>query len=170
MSQARIDELFRIIAALCIKFGQDDSDDNMFFANHEALYEAIDVITVGDAPWMSFTVRYNGDRPETSVPRWIDQEFDVWTRDPLTVVHNFLKNQDFNGEWDYVPYRDFVQVSGSIHRERKYKDFMSTNWAWKQCVCSCHTSKYDFIDIMFSYRTSLCKTPILMAQCLCQSS
>ena len=68
MSQARIDELFRIIATLCIKFSQDDSDDNMFFANHKALYEAIDAITVGDAPWMSFTIQYNGNWPETSVP------------------------------------------------------------------------------------------------------
>ena len=60
MSQGNMDSLFQIIAALCIKLGKENSDsgseDEAPFKDHEALYEAIDAITLGDAPWTQFTV------------------------------------------------------------------------------------------------------------------
>jgi len=59
----------------------------------------------------------------------MDQTYDVWYHDPHVVIKNIFSNMDFDGEIDYVPYRDFLE-DGS----RRYKDFMSGDWAWEQVV------------------------------------
>ena len=170
MSQGNMDNLFQIIAALCIKLGKENSgsEDEAPFQNHKALYEAIDAITLGDAPWTHFTVRYNGDRPAANAPKWMDQEFDVWTRDPRTVVHQLTGTCAFSGEWDYAPYREFVgrhKAHDSLSQQRRYKDFMSANWAWKQCV----GFYAPFLPIYHSpiYRISSQRTREHTEQCLC---
>ena len=135
MSQAKIDQLFQIIAALCIKMSRGCvEDDDLPFTDHKALYDAIDAITLGDAPWECFTIRYNGDQGDHNTPKWMDQEYEIWTCNVHTMVRNLIGNHDFNGEWDYAPYREFVKVKGSGQGSRQYKDFMSGNWAWCQCV------------------------------------
>ncbi|KAI0309694.1 hypothetical protein OF83DRAFT_1088887 [Amylostereum chailletii] len=108
------------------------------FASNAAMEDVIDAIEAGDAPWQCFVVRYQGERPPTNVPKWMDEEYEVWTRDPLTIAHQHLSNRDFDGEWDYVPYCEFVKGEDATQEKpegcRKYKDFMSGNWAWKQCM------------------------------------
>jgi hypothetical protein len=44
------------------------------------------------------------------------------------VIHNILANPELANAVDYVPYREFE------NNKRWYADFMSGNWAWKQCV------------------------------------
>ncbi|KAI0311166.1 hypothetical protein OF83DRAFT_1069266, partial [Amylostereum chailletii] len=131
LGKARVDQLFQIIAALCIKISRGDQEQGLPFTSNAAMEQAIDAIEAGDAPCEYFVVRYQGERPATNVPHWMDQEFEVWTRNPLTIAHQHLANPDFNGEWDYAPYREFVGPEGE--EKRKYKDFMSANWSWKQC-------------------------------------
>ena len=99
------------------------------FADHKDLYETIDSTPIGDAPWKSFGVRYNDSHPPGDLPSWMDQTYDVWYRDPHAVIKNIFSNVDFDGEIDYVPYRDFLE-DGSC----RYKDFMSGDWAWEQVV------------------------------------
>ena len=55
-------------------------------------------------------------------------EYQVWYRDPRKVIHNMFANPDLVDCFDYVPYRDFMGD------KRRYCDFMSGDWAWKQCV------------------------------------
>ncbi|KAI0314779.1 hypothetical protein OF83DRAFT_1063202, partial [Amylostereum chailletii] len=131
LGKSHIDQLFQIIAALCIKISRGDQEQGPPFASNAAMEQAIDAIEAGDAPWECFVVRYQGERPATNVPNWMDQEFEVWTRNPLIIAHQHLANPDFNGKWDYSPYREFVGPDGQ--EKRKYKDFMSANWSWKQC-------------------------------------
>ena len=59
----------------------------------------------------------------------MNQTYDVWYRDPCAVIKNIFSNVDFDGEIDYVPYRDFLEDDS-----RRYKDFMSGDWAWEQAV------------------------------------
>ena len=33
--------------------------------------------------------------------------YDVWYHDPRLLIHNLLANRDFNGEFDYTPFREF---------------------------------------------------------------
>jgi len=42
---------------------------------------------------------------------------------------NQLANPDFDGEIDLVPKQEF-----GVDGERKYQDFMSGNWSWRQAV------------------------------------
>jgi hypothetical protein len=137
MSKARIDQLFQIIAALCLKQSHEDELHEPPFSSNTAMEEAIDAISAGDAPWECFVIRYQGERPATNVPMWMDQEFEVWAHNPLCVARIQIANRDFNERWDYAPYQDFVltEIDGKMDLKRTFKDFMSANWAWNQCVC-----------------------------------
>ncbi|EGO00125.1 hypothetical protein SERLA73DRAFT_152220 [Serpula lacrymans var. lacrymans S7.3] len=54
-----------------------------------------------------------------SLVPWMSQEFDVWFRDPHTIIQNVLFNQDFCGKTDFTPYQKFNAEGES-------------EWAWKQ--------------------------------------
>ena len=58
----------------------------------------------------------------------MDEDYQLWYRDPRKVVHNILANLDFNATLDYSAYRDLQDG------KRRYCNFMSGNWAWDQCV------------------------------------
>jgi Plavaka transposase len=74
-------------------------------------------------------MQYQGAVPEDGeIPTWMLQNHKVYYRDPRQVVHNILSNVDFQGEFDYTPFREFI--SG----KRQWCDFMSRNWAWDQAV------------------------------------
>ncbi|KAI0315427.1 hypothetical protein OF83DRAFT_1164796 [Amylostereum chailletii] len=134
LGKHRIDQLFQILAALCLMVSGGDREKGPPFATNRAMEDAIDAIRVGDAPWQCFVVRYEGERPAENVPKWMDEEFEVWTRNPLTIARQHISNPDFNGEWDSAPYREFTNPQDREEpRKRTFKDFMSANWAWKQC-------------------------------------
>jgi hypothetical protein len=124
MSTSNIDTLLDLWAANLFQH-----DDHPPYADHNHLYETIDAMPLGDVPWQSFTMKYNGNLPEGPLPTWMTDEFQVWFWDPRTIVHNMLANPEFDGKIDYSPYRDF-----DANGERQYQDFMSGDWAWKHAV------------------------------------
>ncbi|KAG1717759.1 hypothetical protein EDD22DRAFT_983820 [Suillus occidentalis] len=97
------------------------------FTDHKDLHNVIDATQLGDVPWQSFSVQYTGERPEV-VPPWMDDEFEVWYRDPHAMAHNILANPTFKDEIDYTPFREYDTVEDT----RCWKDFMSGDWAWQQ--------------------------------------
>lgn len=97
------------------------------FASVNDLLNTIDATAVGDSPWMSSKVRYNGILPDDP-PSWMNEEFDVWYRDPLTVIKSILSNPDFAPDFDTTPYREYL---GNV---RRWGDFMSGTWAWEEAV------------------------------------
>lgn len=123
MSGRKIDELLQIWAA-SLSDGQDPP-----FSCKQDLYDTIDAIQEGDAPWQSFKVSWNGELDDADETPWKRAEYDVWFRDPLTVLRNQLKNPDFAKEMDYAP----KEVRDEQDR-RRYTDFMSGDWAWRQAV------------------------------------
>jgi hypothetical protein len=124
MSAGHIDTLLNLWAASLLKHGDEPP-----FSNHTELYDTIDSTPLGDVPWETFNLKYDGALPENEVPAWMTSEYDVWFRDPHSVLRNVLSNPDFDGEFDYAPYQEY-DVSGN-HR---FQDLMSGNWAWKQAV------------------------------------
>ncbi|KAG1806680.1 uncharacterized protein HD556DRAFT_1428722 [Suillus plorans] len=48
--------------------------------------------------------------------------------DPRAMVHNILANPTYQDKIDYVPFREH----GSSDDMRRWKDFMSGDWAWQQ--------------------------------------
>ncbi|KAM6489655.1 hypothetical protein JOM56_014891 [Amanita muscaria] len=100
------------------------------FADHKDLYDAIDSIELGDAPWNSFGVSYSGNIPsdeDSEVPPWMLAEYEVWYRNPLAVLENQLANPVFKGKFHAAPFREWKSDD-----ERVWGDVMSGNWAWKQ--------------------------------------
>lgn len=125
MPQEEINTLLDLWAASLVEF-----DSALPFANYKDLYSTIDVTELGNVKWESFTMSYQGDLPETNVPSWMTDKHQVWYRDPHTVFRNMLANPDFDGEINITPFQEMDQKGA-----RRYCDFMSGDWAWKQAVC-----------------------------------
>lgn len=105
------------------------------FATARDMYETIDTSKVGDVPWESFKLKYEGIKPAEEVPSWMDDEYEVWYRDPREIVHNILANTSFEGSVNSTPYQPFNNDG-----ERQYDNFMSGDWAWRQAVSDCWLS------------------------------
>ncbi len=101
------------------------------FANHQDLRNAIDAIPVGDVPWQTFSVTYEGPKPSQNVPQWMEEEYVVWYRCPRQLLINQLGNRSFVREMDWAPKRVYQRGL-----KREYKDFMSGDWAWQEAVSS----------------------------------
>jgi Plavaka transposase len=127
-------------------------NDEPPFSKATHLYSTIDSTPLGDVAWDSFSLQYNGTKPESNVPSWMLAEYDVWFRDPRTLVRNLLSNPDFKDDFDYAPFQE--RTSDGIHR---FQDFMSANWAWNQAV-SFH---YIFFDL---------ELMLFMLGCYCRRS
>ena len=127
MSSGDIDFIFNLWAASLAVH-----DDTPPFESHVEMYDVIDSTPIGDVPWDSFSLLYNGIRPaEGEVPPWMTAEYDVWFRDPRQLVHNLISNPDFKEEFDYAPVQEY-----STDGAHRFQDFMSGDWAWKQAVGS----------------------------------
>jgi hypothetical protein len=105
-------------------------EDAAPFKDHKELYEAIDAIAVGEAPWIDW--EYDdaaGEEISADSPSWKRKKHLVRYRDPLKVVKNMLQNESFDGEFDYVPFSE-INKKGN----RNYHDLMSAQWAWEEAV------------------------------------
>ncbi|KAF8502848.1 hypothetical protein F5888DRAFT_1607397 [Russula emetica] len=122
MSGGHIDDLLSWWAATLVEHGARPP-----FKSHGNLYSTIDATPLGDCPWQSFTLEYNGDRPENNVPSWMTSKYDVWFRSPCKLLENMVSNPDFDGEFDVTPLQEH-DMAGN-HR---FQNFMSGNWSWKQ--------------------------------------
>ena len=126
MSAGKIDQLLHLWGSSLAAH-----QDTPPFADHQDLYNTIDATPIGDAPWKSFGLEYDGDRPSENAPSWMDKTYEVWYRDPQVVIKNIFANTDFDGEINYAPYHEF-----SADGSQRFKDFMSGEWAWDQAVRS----------------------------------
>lgn len=124
LSQPNVDQLLSIWSATLAPHGAEPP-----ITSYRDLHAQIDAIDLGFVPWKSSTVRYQGPRPENSATfSWMDQDYQLWYRDPRKVVRNILTNPEFNAALDYIPYCDFRDG------KRRYGDFMSGDWGWNQSV------------------------------------
>jgi hypothetical protein len=69
--------LKRIIDDLLDLWALDNLGKEPPFADHQDLYNVLDAIQIGDTPWQTFDVGYEGERPMENVPSWMDQKFEV---------------------------------------------------------------------------------------------
>lgn len=111
-------------AATLLKYG-----DAPPFANSSDLYNTIDSTPLGDVPWQHFSLRYNGDLPDGTIPEWMTSDYEVWFRDPHLIIKNMIGNPDYEGSVDTTPVQVF---ENGDHRE--YRNFMSGDWAWEEAV------------------------------------
>jgi Plavaka transposase len=119
MPTTEINVLMELWALSLLKY-----DGSPPFTNHEDLYNTIDSIPHGDVTWQSFNMRYDGEHPANGAPPWMECSYDVWFRNPHTIVQNMIANADFSGGFDFVPYQKYDHKGG-----RHFQDFMSGEWA-----------------------------------------
>ncbi|KAN0133153.1 hypothetical protein V8E53_008877 [Lactarius tabidus] len=77
------------------------------FKNHKDLYDTIDQTPLGDIPFGSFSLKYNGERPMEEVPEWMDASFQICYHDPHTVIHSMLGDPSFKDDMDYFKHKLF---------------------------------------------------------------
>ncbi|KAG1793319.1 uncharacterized protein HD556DRAFT_1432311 [Suillus plorans] len=94
-------------------------NDTPPFADHKDLHKVIDTTQLGDVPWQCLS---------DDVPSWMDDEYEVWYRDPRIMAHNMLANPTYKDEIDYTPFCEYDASDDT----RRWKDFMSGDWAWQQ--------------------------------------
>jgi hypothetical protein len=127
MSGTLINDLLQIWASTL------SEDQDPPFVSKNDMYNTIDELDIGDAPWC-FSVKFNGEIKDGDTTSWKHKSFEVWYRDPRIVLHNQLGNRDYAHEMDFVP-KDVRDEDG----KRRYSDFMSGNWAWRQAVSAKYT-------------------------------
>lgn len=79
-------------------------------------------------PWESFNISF-ADVAEGETTSWKLADYSVFFRDPRQVLHNQLANRDYAKEMDYAP-----KIVKDETGTRRYCDFMSGQWAWRQVV------------------------------------
>ena len=119
-----IDHALRLWAAQSAKNGYDDVP----WKSVDEMYRIIDQIKQGDNPWKTVPFRYQSPLCEDA-PKWMTQNFLLVTRDIRRLLHEQIACTDFNGHWDYIPYREF-----NCKGDRVWTNLMSGDWAAKQAV------------------------------------
>jgi len=123
MSQSDIDHLMDLWALSVSSAG-----GNSPFSDHNHMYQAIDQIRVGGAPWQCLQTAV----PQSlgsDAPEWMTRSYQVWYRNPEEVIRGILANPDFVNEFDTCPY-----IERDKHGKHRWSDFMSANYAWNHSV------------------------------------
>ncbi|GBE89318.1 predicted protein [Sparassis crispa] len=120
MSQPDIDYLMELWGLSLMKHGSLGP-----FDSYDHMYAVIDEIGEGSAPWKCFVSQGEENLPPNA-PNWRREEYQIWYRDPQTVIANMLDNPDFTGEFDAAPY---IHLDPSD--KRRWGDFMSGNYPWR---------------------------------------
>lgn len=115
------------------------STSTLLDGDAQKMYNAIDATKVGDVSWKSFSNFYTDDHSQKATNEntesWKRKEYDVWYRDPLEVIRNLVDNPALEGEFDYVPFREYQPKEDSDdNKERVFRNYMSGNFAWEQAV------------------------------------
>ena len=81
--------------------------DSPPFANAKDLYDMIDSTPLGDTPWQSFTLNYNGPLPESPGPNgenlpWMTADYDIWFCDAHLLVQEMISNPNFSNGFEYT--------------------------------------------------------------------
>jgi Plavaka transposase len=103
--------------------------ENVPWTNAQDLYDTIDSIQLGDAPWKVHKISYQGPRPPGTPPKWMTEKYELCTRDSRLILNNQLASSEFKGETNFVPYQQF-----NGEGKRIWSNLMSADWAWKQAV------------------------------------
>ena len=136
--------------------------ENVPWTNAQDLYDTIDSIQQGDAPWKVYKISYQGPRPLGTPPKWMTETYELCTHDSRLVLHNQLASSEFKGKTNFVPYQQF-----NGEGKRVWSNPMSANWAWKQAVSLMeYFKKHAIIDNCCNCRTLSQRIQQHTEQCL----
>ncbi|KAH9045906.1 hypothetical protein EDB83DRAFT_2507473 [Lactarius deliciosus] len=122
-SAAEIAEGLNLWSATSFKHG---STVGAPWRSAKEMYATIDTIKIGSLPFQTFTLQYTGPKPLVP-PCWMEEVYELNTRDILEVVQEQLATSDFKSQFNYVPYKEF-----NGRGERVWSNLMSGQWASMQ--------------------------------------
>ncbi|KAJ8077347.1 hypothetical protein PM082_001777 [Marasmius tenuissimus] len=130
-----VNELLDIWRLDCrTRFGVDAAP----LESHRELLSMIDSIKAGDAPWICYET--STENIENDAPEYKRTKYQVWYRNPDTIISNILSNPDFANEFDAAPY-----VHLNSEGKRRVSDFMSGNFAFRHSTII-HEDVGDTVD------------------------
>lgn len=124
-SQRHIDYALELLMAQAAK---NHVDDDVPWKSASNMYTTIDQIQQGSNPWKTTPFRYQGPLPSNPL-KWMTRSYDLVARDIRSVLHTQIACTDFDGHWDYVPFREFNNDG-----DRVWTNLMSGEWAATQAV------------------------------------
>ncbi|KDQ50187.1 hypothetical protein JAAARDRAFT_115390, partial [Jaapia argillacea MUCL 33604] len=92
----------------------------------QELYKTIDSIQMGNAPWKTYKIHYEGPLPPGTPPKWMTKTYELVTWDALQLIQNQLLTTDFEKDVTPVPYRQFDKEGWQV-----WSNLMSGDWAYK---------------------------------------
>ena len=111
-----------------------EGGESIPWSSAQEMYNTIDAIREGDASWQTIKVKYTGPLPSDGpTPRWMHEEYELCFRDLQELLHEQMASSEFDGHFDYVPYKEFDRKG-----DRTWSNLMSGDWAWTQSVHSFH--------------------------------
>jgi hypothetical protein len=78
LSNSTVDKLLDLWSATLVPH-----NDSPPIVDHHDLHSTIDAVKLGNVPWESYAIMYNGLYPENGpVPEWMNMECQLWYRNP----------------------------------------------------------------------------------------
>lgn len=129
-STTHINELLRIQAAKRALETNGEDTDPMFFGSANDIYNTIESIPYGEAPWTTYQVRLKV--PEGAAvddTPWKYGTYEIHARNIEQVLLNMAASPEFDGKWDYGPYEEFTAPG-----VQRFSNLMSGRFAYRQAV------------------------------------
>jgi hypothetical protein len=67
----------------------------------------------------------------------LEEELELWTRDPVECIKDLMQNPAFNGSMAYAPERVYRDSRGTL---RVYDEMWTGDWWWEVQVSYCFSS------------------------------
>jgi hypothetical protein len=109
----------------------NNKHDGVPWKNAKEMYDMIDLIPKGSVGWMTHPLSYCGPRPTRTVPRWMQEIYELNVRNVLPLFEEQLASNEFDGQFKYTPYKEYDKNGSCV-----YTSLMSGDWADRQVVCA----------------------------------
>jgi hypothetical protein len=109
----------------------DSKHDGVPWKNPKEMYDTIDSISIGGVGWTTHYLLYKGPQPTGTVPRWMQETYELNVRNILSLFEDQLASKEFDGQFEYTPYEEYNKNGSHV-----YTNLMSGNWASCQVVCA----------------------------------
>jgi hypothetical protein len=125
-SKREINKGLNLWLAATLKAGDDTP---LPWSSAEEMYQTIDAIQEGDAPFETIHFKYGGPILPNP-PAWMTATYELCTRNSRTLLRHQLATTDFADTFKPRPYCQFDHTD-----DRVWSNLMSGDWAWSEVVC-----------------------------------
>ncbi|KAF8261270.1 hypothetical protein EI94DRAFT_1789551 [Lactarius quietus] len=88
----------------------NDSRDEVPWKNAKEMYESIDSISAGGPGWTTYELSYNGPKPDSAPPQWMQESYELNVRDVLSVFEEQLASRELDGQFEYIRMKSMTRT------------------------------------------------------------